>query len=79
MPNFYEKVKFSADFLIAHELKKSIHPRPCGMISLSNIIPYGRGTLPNLIDEESVFCLFFSQPFSQALNMSLAVSPSSFK
>lgn len=50
MPNFYEKVKFSADFLIAHELKKSIHPRPCGMINLSDIISYGRGTLLNLIE-----------------------------
>ena len=52
MPNFYEKVKFFADFLITHKLKKGIHPRPCGMINLSNIISYGRGTLPNLIDME---------------------------
>ena len=52
MPNFYEKVKFFADFLITHKLKKGIHPRPCGMINLSNIISYGRGTLPYLIDME---------------------------
>ena len=30
--------------------KKGIHPRPCGIINLSNIISYGRGTLPYLID-----------------------------
>lgn len=50
MPNLYEKVKFSVDFFMIHELKKGIHPRPCGMVNLSNIISYGRGTLPNLID-----------------------------
>jgi len=32
------------------DIKNGIHPRPCGMINLSNIISYGRGTLPNLID-----------------------------
>lgn len=54
MLDFYEKVKFSADFLIIHESEiikaKGIHPRPCDMINLSNIISYGRGTLPNLIE-----------------------------
>ena len=50
MPNLYEKVKFSVDFFMIHELKKGIHPRPCGMVNLSNIISYGRGTLPNLIE-----------------------------
>ena len=52
MPNFYEKVKFFADFLITHELKKGIHPRPCGIMNLSNIISYGRGTLPYLIEAD---------------------------
>ena len=33
------------------DIKNGIHPRPCGMINLNNIISYGRGTLPNLIDE----------------------------
>ena len=51
MPNFYEKVKFSVDFFMIHKLKKGIHPRPCGMVNLSNIISYGRGTLPNLIEQ----------------------------
>ena len=32
------------------DIKNGIHPRPCGMINLSNIISYGRGTLPNLIE-----------------------------
>ena len=41
-----------------HELKKGIHPRPCGMINLSNIISYGRGTLPNLIDVTWHYRLF---------------------
>ena len=36
-----------------HELKKGIHPRPCGMINLSNIISYGRGTLPYLIEKKA--------------------------
>ena len=54
MPNFYEKVKFFADFLITHELKKGIHPRPCGIMNLSNIISYGSGTLLNLIDRWTV-------------------------
>ena len=34
------------------DIKNGIHPRPCGMINLSNIISYGRGTLPNLIEPE---------------------------
>ena len=67
MPNLYEKVKFSVDFFMIHELKKGIHPRPCGMINLSNIIFYGRGTLPNLIKFVIKlcllsFCIFFSMP-----------------
>jgi len=33
------------------DIKNGIHPRPCGMINLSNIISYGRGTLPNLIEK----------------------------
>ena len=37
------------------DIKNGIHPRPCGMINLSNIISYGRGTLPNLIDMSSYF------------------------
>ena len=64
MPNFYEKVKFFADFLITHKLKKGIHPRPCGMINLSNIISYGRGTLPQLIecfDSSNDECMEFSR------------------
>ena len=36
------------------DIKNGIHPRPCGMINLSNIISYGRGTLPNLIEENNV-------------------------
>ena len=36
--------------MMSHQ-KKGIHPRPCGIINLSNIISYGRGTLPYLIDE----------------------------
>ena len=35
--------------MMSHQ-KKGIHPRPCGIINLSNIISYGRGTLPYLID-----------------------------
>jgi len=35
------------------DIKNGIHPRPCGMINLSNIISYGRGTLPNLIDKNA--------------------------
>lgn len=37
--------------MMSHQ-KKGIHPRPCGIINLSNIISYGRGTLPYLIEEE---------------------------
>lgn len=37
--------------MMSHQ-KKGIHPRPCGIINLSNIISYGRGTLPYLIDED---------------------------
>ena len=37
--------------MMSHQ-KKGIHPRPCGIINLSNIISYGRGTLPYLIDVE---------------------------
>ena len=33
-------------------------PRPCGIINLSNIISYGRGTLPNLI-EKTASCKYF--------------------
>ena len=36
--------------MMSHQ-KKGIHPRPCGIINLSNIISYGRGTLPYLIDK----------------------------
>ena len=35
--------------MMSHQ-KKGIHPRPCGIINLSNIISYGRGTLPYLIE-----------------------------
>ena len=46
--------------MMSHQ-KKGIHPRPCGIINLSNIISYGRGTLPYLIDaghyEEIIKCL----------------------
>ena len=35
--------------MMSHQ-KKGIHPRPCGIINLSNIISYGRGTLPCLIE-----------------------------
>ena len=34
-------------------IKLSRVPRPCGMINLSNIISYGRGTLPYLIEKKA--------------------------
>ena len=37
--------------MMSHQ-KKGIHPRPCGIINLSNIISYGRGTLPYLIETD---------------------------
>ena len=37
--------------MMSHQ-KKGIHPRPCGIINLSNIISYGRGTLPYLIEKK---------------------------
>ena len=40
--------------MMSHQ-KKGIHPRPCGIINLSNIISYGRGTLPYLIDGKEVY------------------------
>lgn len=64
---FMKKQNFLRIFFITHELKKGIHPCPFGMINLSNIISYGRGTLPNLIEFVIrlcllSFCIFFSMP-----------------
>lgn len=43
-------------------IKLSRVPRPCGMINLSNIISYGRSTLPNLIDKKSSTFKIIGQP-----------------
>ena len=65
--------------MMSHQ-KKGIHPRPCGIINLSNIISYGRGTLPCLIEkttfEVNGWDVYMHLGFPYNVNIFLELKPS---